>query len=251
VKAVILAAGLGTRLEPVTGGLPKCLVPVAGRTILDRMIERLVEAGLDDLVVVTGHRAGDVERYLDRMAAPAGRRAARVFNPRYADWGNFHSLLVAERAVGGDGFVKLDADVVMDDGLLPALLAAPGPAALAVDRSVELGDEEMKARVDRAGRVVELSKRIDPAAALGESVGIDRIDTELAPLVWRALRRLIELGETGEYYERAYELLMRDGIAFSYADVSSCQWVEVDDADDLAAAEALLSEAGGRITASR
>jgi len=241
VKAVILAAGLGKRLEPVTGGLPKCLVPIAGRTILDRMIERLVQAGLDDIVVVTGHRSEDVERHLDRAAHPAARGAARVFNPRYADWGNFHSLLVAEGAVGAGGFVKLDADVVMDDGLLPALLAAPGPAALAVDCSGALGDEEMKARVDERGRVVELSKRIDPGAALGESVGIDRIDAELAPQIWRALRRLIDLGETDEYYERAYELIMRQGIGFAVADVSRCQWCEVDDADDLAAAEALLA----------
>jgi choline kinase len=241
VKAVILAAGLGRRLESVTGGLPKCLVPVAGRTILDRMIERLVQAGLDRIVVVTGHRAVDVERHLDRSPEPAARRADRVFNQRYADWGNFHSLLVAEEAVGGDGFVKLDADVVMDDRLLPALLAASGPAALAVDCSGVLGEEEMKARLDGRGRVVELSKRIAPEDALGESVGIDRIDAELAPRLWTALRRLIEMGETDEYYERAYELLMRDGVGFSFADVSSCEWCEVDDAGDLAAAEALLA----------
>jgi choline kinase len=241
VKAVILAAGLGRRLESVTGGLPKCLVPVGGRAILDRMIERLVQAGLDRIVVVTGHRSDDVERHLDRSPDPAARSAERVFNPRYADWGNFHSLLVAEPAIGGEGFVKLDADVVMDGALLPALLRAPGPAALAVDCSGALGAEEMKARLDERGRVVELSKRIDPAAALGESVGIDRIDAELAPRVWSELRRLIDLGETDEYYERAYELLMEKGIGFSYADVSTCQWSEVDDAEDLAAAEALLA----------
>jgi choline kinase len=241
MKAIVLAAGLGKRLAPVTGGLPKCLVPVAGRTILDRMIERLVQAGLDDIIVVTGHRSEEVERHLDRSAVPAARRAARVFNERYADWGNFYSLLVAEAACGGDGFVKLDADVIMDDRLLPALLAAPGPAALAVDVRPGLGEEEMKARVDARGVVVELSKRIDPARALGESVGIDRIDAELAPRTWSMLRQLIELGETDEYYERAYELLMGEGVPFSYADISMSEWCEVDNADDLAAAEALLA----------
>ena len=241
MKAIILAAGLGKRIASVTGGLPKCLVPVGGRTILDRMIERLVQAGLDDIILVTGHRHEDVERHLDRSDQPAARRAARIFNPRFHDWGNFHSLLVAEQACGGDGFVKLDADVIMDTQLLPALLAAPGPAALAVDVRPGLGEEEMKARVDQRGVVVELSKRIEPARALGESVGIDRIDAELAPRMWGELRRLIELGETDEYYERAYELLMHKGVPFSYADVSMCQWCEVDNADDLAAAERLLA----------
>jgi choline kinase len=240
LKAIILAAGLGKRLADVTGGAPKCLVPVAGRTILDRMIERLVQAGLDDLIVVTGHRREEVERHLDASGIPAARRAQRVFNPRYADWGNFYSLLVAEEATGGDGFVKLDADVVMDDELLPALLAAPGPAALAVDCRGELGDEEMKARVDQRGLVVELSKRIDPALALGESVGIDRVDAEVAPRLWQMLRALIAHGETDEYYERAYERLMQEGVSFSYADVSSCTWCEIDNGEDLAAAEALL-----------
>jgi choline kinase len=240
MKAIVLAAGLGKRLAPVTGGLPKCLVPVAGRTILDRMIERLVQAGLDDIIVVTGHRREDVERHLDRAEQPAARRARRVFNPRYADWGNFHSLLVAEEACSGDGFVKLDADVIMDTQLLPALLAAPGPAALAVDVRPGLGEEEMKARIDERGVVVELSKRIHPARALGESVGIDRVDAELAPRMWHMLRQLIERGETDEYYERAYELLMHEGVPFSYADVSKSEWCEVDNADDLAAAERLL-----------
>src|SRR6185295_9194427 len=146
---------------------------------------------------------------LDRADLPAARNAQRVFNPRFHDWGNFHSLLVAEDACRGDGFVKLDADVIMDTKLLPALLAAPGPAALAVDVRGGLGDEEMKARVDERGVVVELSKRIEPARALGESVGIDRVDAELAPRMWSTLRRLIDLGETDEYYERAYELLMQ------------------------------------------
>jgi choline kinase len=241
MKAVILAAGLGKRLAAVSGGLPKCLVPVAGRSILDRMIDRLVQAGLTDIVVVTGHRREDIERHLDRSQVPEARRAARVFNPRYADWGNFHSLLVAEEACGADGLVKLDADVVMDEHLLPALLAAPGPAALAVDVRDGLGEEEMKARVDARGVVVELNKHIDPARAVGESVGIDRVDAELAPRMWNELRRLIDLGETDEYYERAYELLIEQGVPFHYADVSRSRWCEVDNADDLAAAESMLA----------
>ena len=241
MKAIILAAGLGKRLASVTGGLPKCLVPVAGRTILDRMIERLVQAGLDDIVVVTGHRSEEVERHLDRSEQPAARRAARVFNPRYADWGNFYSKLVAETAVGDDGFVALDGDVVMDATLLPRLLAAPGPIALAVERRAGLGAEEMKVRVDERGRAVELNKRMDPAVALGEFVGVERVDREMTVEVFATLRSLIERGETGEYYERAYELLMQRGAPVGVADITGCRWGEIDDAADLARAGSLVA----------
>jgi choline kinase len=243
VKAIILAAGLGRRLESVTGGLPKCMVPVGGVPLLDRMIERLAQVAVDQVIVVTGHRAGDLEAHLARSTHPLARGAVRVFNPRYAEWGNFYSLLVAKEAVGGDGFIKLDGDVLMDGRLLPQLLAAPGPAALAVDVRGGLGAEEMKVRVE-GGRIVELNKRMDPARALGEFVGIERIDAELAPRVWAQLAQLIDRGETDEYYERAYELLMQDGIGFSVADVSEVTWCEIDDGDDLAAAEALLPRIG-------
>lgn len=241
MKAIILAAGLGKRLAAVTGGAPKCLVPVAGRTLLDRMIERLVEAGLRDIIVVTGHRREDVERHLDASGIAEARGARRVFNERYADWGNFYSLLVAEEAVGGDAFIKLDGDVLLDGQVLPILLAAPGPGALCVDAWEGIGEEEMKVRVDAGGRAVELSKRIAPALALGESIGIERVDAALAPAVWAELRAMIDHGETDEYYERAYERLMQKGTQFSVADVTKCQWAEIDNADDLAAAETLLA----------
>ena len=241
MKAVILAAGRGTRLEPLTLDIPKCAVPVGGVPIVDRMIARLGEAGIDDIIVVTGHHREVLERHLAASDDPRARAATLVYNEHFYDWGNFYSLLVAREAVGGDSFIKLDADVVLDGGVLPALLAADGPGVLAIDRSNELGEEEMKARLEH-GRIVELNKRMAPAVALGESIGIERIDAELAPRVWDYLARLIDLGETDEYYERAYELLMRDGVEFGYADISACTWTEVDDNNDLAHAEHLASQ---------
>jgi choline kinase len=245
MKAVILAAGMGTRLESVSGGLPKCMVEVGGRPIIDRMIERIGQAGIDQVVVVTGFKADVLASYLAGSEQPLARAAVLVHNERYAEWGNFYSKLVAETAVGDDGFVAFDGDVVMDQRLLPTLLAAPGPIALAVDCRPGLGDEEMKVRVDDAGRVVALNKQIDPARALGEFVGVERVDRDLAPRVFAALRSLIDRGETHDYYERAYEHLMADGVTFQVADITGCTWGEVDDAADLAAAAKLVGKMPG------
>jgi len=233
VKAVILAAGRGTRLEPLTRDMPKCMVPVGGVPLIDRMFDRLAAAGIAEVVVVSGHRHDVLADHLAASPSPLARGARVVFNPRYAEWGNFYSLLCAEEALGGEGFVKLDGDVLLGDGLLPVLLAAAGPAVLAVDRSVALGGEEMKARVDAGGRVVELNKGMSPADALGESIGVERIDPPMAPFLWAELRAMIAAGETHEYYERAYERLMHKGRHFGWADVSECVWCEIDDAADL------------------
>jgi choline kinase len=240
VKAVLLAAGRGSRLQPLTDTMPKCLVPVGGVTIVDRMLGRLEAAGIDEAVVVTGYLGEVLAAHLAGGASALGRRAVVVENDRWEDWGNFYSLLVARDAIGGSDFVKLDADVLLDDTVLPALLAADGPAALAIDRSVDLGAEEMKARVDEAGRIVELNKRIAPERALGESIGVERIDAVIAPRVFDELEAMIARGETHDYYERAYERLMEQGVRFGWADISGSLWYEIDDAADLERAHELV-----------
>lgn len=239
MKAVILAAGRGTRLEPLTTHIPKCLVEVGGVTLLDRMVARLTEAGIERIVVVTGHGHDAVERHLAAAGDPRVRAAQTVFNDRYSDWGNYYSLLVAEEAVSGDDFIALDGDVLLGAGVLERLLAATGDLVLAVDRSVELGDEEMKACLDESGRVRALNKRMEPSEACGEFIGVERINTGAAGRVFDELRRMTRDGETHEYYERAFERLAGD-IAIEAADVSGCVWCEIDDARDLERATGIV-----------
>jgi len=240
--AVILAAGLGTRLGLAANGLPKCMVPVGGVPLIDRMIGRLADAGIQQVLVITGHKREVLEAHLAGSDRALARAAVPVFNDRFAEWGNFYSLLVAEQALSGAGYVSLDADVLLDDTLLPKLLAAEGPAVLAIDCRGGLGDEEMKARVNDSGRIIELSKHMDPLLAIGEFVGVERVDAELTRQVFAKLREIIERGETHEYYERAYQFLLDEGTEFHYTDVSDCAWYEIDDPADLAAAEQVLAQ---------
>lgn len=233
MRAVILAAGRGTRLEPLTLDLPKCLVPVGGVPLIDRMITRLGEVGIDGVVVVSGHAHDALERHLRASADPLASRAEIVFNERYAEWGNFYSLLVAQNHVREEDYVRLDGDVLLGPGVMAQVVAARAPLALAIDTTVKLGDEEMKARIDTRGRVFELNKRIAPVSAQGEFIGVDRVTASMAPAVFAALRRMIDEGETDEYYERAYERLMEQGVEVGVADVSGRVWCEIDDALDL------------------
>lgn len=241
MKAIILAAGMGTRLASVTGGMPKCLVPVGGVPLLDRLIQRIGEAGIEELIIVTGHRAEELRAHVAGVDHPLAKAAVFVHNDHYSDMGNFYSLLVAEEAVGGQSFIKLDGDVLMDGQILPKVLAADGPAVLALDRREKMGAEEMKVRLDAEGHAQELNKRMNPSDAAGEYIGVDRVDSEITGAVFAMLRQLIELGETDEYYERAYERLMQSGTTYQVADVTGCQWTEIDDDDDLRLAEELIA----------
>jgi choline kinase len=242
VKAVILAAGVGSRLAPLTDDRPKPLVPVAGKPLLLRTLDRLAAVGIDgrDAIVVAGYR----EDVLRGALAAAGRSATVVSNPRHADWNNFWSLYAAREAVAGDSFLMIDGDVLFDAAVLPRMLAAPGPAAMSIDVRPDLDAETMKVVADGAGgRIRAISKKLDPRTALGEYVGLTRIDAPFAAAVFTELRALADEGLTDCYYEDAYQRLAQRGEGpFIAVDVADCTTIEIDDLADLRRAEALLGE---------
>jgi choline kinase len=240
VKAIILAAGRGTRLEPLTNEIPKALVPVGGVPLIDRMAARIGEAGLDEIVIVTGHGHDAVERHVKESSDPRLAEAHLVFNKHYADRGNYYSLLVAQDLVWDQDFVALDGDALLGPEILPKLLDAEGELILAVDRSVELGAEEMKVKI-ADDQVVALSKKLRPKKASGEFIGVERINAPMIPTVFDQLRQMEEDDEHDEYYERAFERMMAQGVEIHYADVSGCVWAEIDDAADLERANGIVA----------
>ena len=227
MKAVILAAGQGTRLAPLTDDKPKPLVEVGGRSLLFRALDRLAAAGIAgaDVIIVGGYRI-DVLAAALRLGGFAS--ATVVYNDRWADLGNGHSLLCARAATRGEPLIQLDGDVLFDGALLPRLLAAPGPGVLAVDVREDLDAETMK--VDLAGgQVVALSKRL--VSAVGESMGIGRLDPPLGEEVMVELAGFEAAGLGHEYYEHAYHRLAVAGRGpFRIVDVSDLLVTEIDDA---------------------
>lgn len=241
MKAVILAAGVGSRLAPLTNDRPKALVPVDGRPILLRQLELLAKAGIPDrdVVIVGGHLV-DVLR--ETLLREGHRDCTVVFNDMYAPWNNFWSYYSAESAVRGHDFLQFDGDVILDDKILPRMLAARGEAVLAVDVHDDLDDEMMKVQLDAGSQqVIGLSKKMPPEECAGEYIGISRVSAAVAAMVFDELIAMRDAGLTHEYYEYAYlQLIQRKQATFEIADVHDCTVIEIDDIADLKRAEALV-----------
>ncbi|MGE0868622.1 MAG: NTP transferase domain-containing protein [Kofleriaceae bacterium] len=242
MKAVILAAGVGSRLAPLTNDRPKVLVEVLGRPILFRQLDYLAQAGIPsrDVIVVGGYRID----MLHRALSDAGYKCAVVLNEKYDTWGNFFSLQVVESYVRGQDFLQIDGDVILDENLFPRMIAAPGDGVIATDRQAELDGDAMKVQLRPDGiHVMGIDKRLDPAQCHGEYIGVTKLSAVGSRIVFRELASFPQHDLTHEYYDHAYHrLTSRGDLLFQIVDVRGCSVLEVDDLTDLKRAEAALAE---------
>jgi choline kinase len=238
--AVILAAGSGTRLRPLTDVTPKCLLEIARRPLLDRLLAALAEAGLGRAVIVIGHLSTRIEEHFATARPPLDVMLVR--NSAYATTNNAASLAVARREIGADDFILCDGDVMVSVNPFPALIAAHAQCALAVDTSAPFDNEAMKVELAPDGHVTRISKQLSAAVSAGESIGLQKIGGGAAPILWDVLGPLVARDPARAYYEDAFQQMIDRGVRFETTPVASGQWAEIDDMDDLEEARRLFAE---------
>jgi L-glutamine-phosphate cytidylyltransferase len=226
MRAIILAAGRGSRLNSHLGDGPKALLRVGGVTLVERQVRTLQEAGLREIVVVVGCEA-------DRVRQHCGAGITYVENPEYASTNSLYSLWLA-RALLFEGFVVLNCDVLFHPQLLTDLLTARHEAALLLayrqPGDPPFGEEEMKVKV-RGGRVMDMSKGMDPADADGENVGIARFDARVAPLLVRQMVELVAAGNRREWAPRAFAAFAAEEPLYAVG-TRGYPWTEIDFPED-------------------
>ena len=238
--AVILVAGIGSRLRPITDTRPKALAPIGEETILGRAVRLLLEFGVSRLILATGYREDAVRAALAQLQS----EVVYCPNPHYDSTQNSVSLALCEQAVAGRAFFKLDGDVVFDPELLTRIAAPAAELSVGVDSARHLDAEAMKVVV--AGKSIRrFGKAVPLAESHGESIGIERISAAAAGKLFTALDERIAAGVTNLYYEDVYsEMIGRGELAAEAVDVSGLRWAEVDTFEDLEAARRLFTPSG-------
>ena len=237
---IVLAAGGGVRLRPLTDALPKTLLPVDGdRSILELAVSNLAEIGLTDIAVIAGHAAQALHDIAPQLQQRYGVRLDLIHNDKYDVWNNAYSLWLARDAFK-ESALLVNGDTVHPVTVEQRLLEARGvaPIVLAMDDVKHLAEEEMKVILDDEGRLVRINKAIDPPTANGEYIGVTLIEPEAADRLSEALQAVFER-DTTLYYEDGYQQYADWGETIRTASIGAVDWVEVDNHADLERARAI------------
>jgi len=239
LKAVVLAAGDGGRLGLHTRSLPKPLVPVAGRPLIEYTLEALADAGVTSAIVVTGHR--EVQLRVALREGPVRPDLTFVSNPDYHRGASL-SLRAARRLAGDEPFLLIMADHLISAGLVEQVIrtaATTDTSLLACDFTpADYHDIWEATRLTVTRRVGEGRPAV---TAIGKGLApFDALDTGafwLQPSAWEAVDAAPADCELSTIVT---ELLRRDGVLA--VDVSGEFWFDVDTAADLAVATRLVEE---------
>jgi choline kinase len=240
MKAVILAAGVGSRIRPLTNNCPKSLLRVGDHTILEMMVSHILECGIKEIIFVLGYLEDQIKDYV-QFNYP-NLNVHFVTNQRYMETNTGYSLMLARGLINGSDFVKFDADVVFDKKILKSLIESEYANCLCIDRSINLEAEEIKVIIEGENRVVKANKTVNPSDAVGESIGIEKIDSKTAAALFSELEFMMgEEKNLQEYYEGAYERLIEKNVPFHALDISGLGWTEIDTRDDYNRARACVN----------
>jgi choline kinase len=234
--AVLLAAGTGTRLLPLTRAVPKCLTVVSGQPILGRLIHNLRDQGIRRLVVVIGHLGGQIREYLHHHAGDL--QIDYVDNPVFRTTNNIYSLWLARKQIR-EPFLLVESDLVFNTSMLDDMLV---PDKIAISR-LQPWMNGTTVTLDANGRVTSFfdSTCIDDEARY-KTVNICSLSEFTWHRVLKNISHYIASDRLGEYYENVFADMVNEGsLSFESVFFDAAHWYEIDNLPDLHAAEKMFS----------
>jgi choline kinase len=238
MKAVILAAGIASRLRPLTNNTPKCLLKAGDKCILELTIDNIIANNVDELIIVTGYLQDQIKDFI--AAKYPALKVTYIYNDVYSSTNNIYSLWLTKDYLIDDEMLLMDSDIIFDKEIIKRLLRSGYDNCLALKRH-NVQDEEIKVKVNANGKVLEIGKEVKLNEAIGESIGIEKFGREALKKLFNILDRKILVDKTvNQFYEAAFEELAAKEADIFVVDTTDLVCMEIDTAADLEAAGKLL-----------
>lgn len=223
MRGIILAAGISSRLGLITKDKPKCLLKIGGITILEYQLTTLHNAGIRDVIVVTGY----LEEKIRKIKWPG---MTLIYNPRYKETNSLGSLWYAKEFLE-DGAIVLNSDVIFDKKIVRALVDANDGYSLAVEFK-RCDEEDMKV-MSKNGLMLGISKDLDVEKANGEFIGLAKISAKGNGAFVQTMSDMVRGGEDNLFFDLVFQRLVERGYKVGVMDIGDTSWIEIDYPKDL------------------
>lgn len=232
MRVVILAAGVGSRLRPLTTNSPKAMIRINDKPLVQYQVESVMKSGFayEDIYIIGGYKIEEIEKYFQ------GTGVHFIYNPFYESMNNIYSFLLSR--VVGDDLLLINSDLFYDYRMISLILNAEYPTCLLVDRQKELTEEAMKVKLE-GNRVRLANKELNVTGSDGEYIGIAKLAAEDLTLLYRKASELIEAGETDGWYENVFEACAAN-VEIRAVSTEGYHWIEIDDLRDFECAKQLM-----------
>lgn len=237
-QAIILAAGQGTRLAPLTENLPKTLLRVNGEWLLNIIVERVLAVGITDIIIAIGHASGEIKRHVSKYFSDVTIKF--VENPIYRETNSTYSLWLTKDVVAED-FITINADTIFNRGILAAMVDADYEICMSIDDTMAgpLPEDNMKVTIVD-GLIRDASKVVPPELTHGDALGVYRFRGNGAKALFAKLDELVKSNIIDQLFTFAVKSIMHEYDVYPVS-ARGMSWIEIDDHKDLADAQAVVA----------
>jgi len=232
MKAIMLAAGSGTRLLPLTQEIPKCLVSIGEEVILERQLRAMEKVGVGRVVIVGGVFVEKIEAFIYKKNYSLDIRV--IFNPFYARSNNLASLWFAKEEMS-EPLILVMSDLVFDEEILRKGLHASlrGEICFFMKRMKEYEKDSMKLEIQN-NQVINLGKNLSASQVGGMSLQMVLFSQRGALKMRDMIEQMVHKEENlDQFYTIAVKELINGGLQVTYIDMGELYWYEIDEVDDL------------------
>ncbi len=236
MKAIILAAGMGSRLASVSGGNPKSMIKIGKSSIIHHQIDSCQAVGIEDFVIVLGYKIDVMKKHI--LEKLNEKNVTFIENPIYDKTNTLYSLWLA-RDHFDDDFIYFNADVLFSKHLLEKI-SEPSKYSQLLLETKSCAEEEVKMIIDDDYRILEISKQLDIPKCAGEFIGIGKFNLDVLPDFAKYLQYGVDNGQSNNYFEYAVDLLAKDKI-LKAVPTEGIKCIEIDFPEDLERAIEMFS----------
>jgi choline kinase len=235
MKALILAAGMGTRLGKNTRDIPKCLVEVGGKPILGYQLEALMQNGVNDLIIVIGYKGHKIKEYVRKVW---GLRVKFVVNMDYAKSNSSYSFWLARELVGNGTYIHLNCDIIFSGRLLENVIKSNYGDVIVIDHKITLADN-MEQVILEGDKIVKMDN-VHFKAAMGKAVGIAKFSQKNVQWIVKRVGEHIECGDKNQNFFGVIREAVKHHDFFGLSSGDELL-IEVNSSEDLRKARSILS----------